>query len=76
MHYCRVEIQGLVLEECGKPASVKIGGRWYCEFHADALEKALARWVDPDWLACPACGWRRLYGLLALPPILPGKRGN
>jgi hypothetical protein len=51
MEYCQVEIQSLVLKECGKPASVKIGGRWYCEYHADALERALVRWADPDWIA-------------------------
>ena len=51
MHYCEVELQGRVVEECGKPASVKIGGRWYCEYHADALEQALIRWSDPEWVA-------------------------
>jgi len=51
MHYCEEEIQGMILEECGKAASVKIGGCWYCEHHADVLERNLVRWSDPDWLA-------------------------
>jgi hypothetical protein len=57
MHYCEEEIQGLALEECSKPASVKVGGRWYCEYHADALEQVLIRWSDPDWIArhCAIC---------------------
>jgi len=50
MHYCEVEVQGLVVEECGKPASVKIGS-WYCEYYANALEQALVRWSDPEWVA-------------------------
>jgi hypothetical protein len=25
-------------EPCGAPASVKIGGRWFCEDHADSME--------------------------------------
>jgi hypothetical protein len=51
MRYCEAEVQGLFLEECSQPASVKIGGRWYCECHADALEQALVRWSDPEWVA-------------------------
>jgi hypothetical protein len=51
LHYCEVELQGLVVEECGKPAGLKVEGRWLCAFHFDALQKALARWVDPDWIA-------------------------
>jgi hypothetical protein len=45
MHYCQEEIQGLVLQECGKPAGLKAQGRWLCAFHFDSLQKALARWV-------------------------------
>jgi hypothetical protein len=49
MHYCEIEIQGIVLEECGQPASVKHEGRWYCEYHADALEQAETRCAMRHW---------------------------
>ena len=51
MQYCDVEVQGFIAEECGEPASVKVEGRWHCEYHADALERALARWSGPEWVA-------------------------
>jgi len=51
MHYCEEEIQGMVLEECGQLASVKMQGVWYCEEHADAMERNLIRWSDPEWIA-------------------------
>jgi hypothetical protein len=51
MHYCQMELQGPVAEPCGKPASVKIGGCWLCEFHADALERFEARTSQPEWIA-------------------------
>ena len=45
MHYCEMELQGLVLEPCGRPASVKHDGEWFCEFHYDALLAMEARWA-------------------------------
>jgi hypothetical protein len=51
MQYCDVEVQGFIAEECGEPASVKVEGRWRREYHADALERALARRSDPEWIA-------------------------
>ena len=51
MHYCEVELVGLTSDECGQPAGLKVEGQWYCPFHFDALERARARWADPDWIA-------------------------
>ncbi len=45
LHYCEVELQGIVVEQCGEPASVKHDGRWFCEFHYDELLAAEARWA-------------------------------
>jgi hypothetical protein len=50
-HFCQREIQGLIIEICDMPASVKMAGQWYCERCADALERAQARWASPEWLA-------------------------
>jgi hypothetical protein len=33
-------------EVCGAPATVRIGGKWYCEPHADARELEIA---DENW---------------------------
>lgn len=39
-HYCEFgHTNGMLgIEPCGAPASVKIGGRWFCEDHADSVE--------------------------------------
>jgi hypothetical protein len=50
MHYCEVELVGLTSDQCGEPAGIRIEGRWLCEHHADALERDLARWADPEWI--------------------------
>jgi hypothetical protein len=49
MHYCEQELQGPVLEPCDDPASTRIGGKWFCEYHGDALEHFLARCSKPEW---------------------------
>jgi hypothetical protein len=38
-HYCEFGPTNTLLgiEPCGAPASVKIGGRWFCEDHADSV---------------------------------------
>jgi hypothetical protein len=45
MHFCEQELQGMVLEPCGRPASVKHDGEWFCEFHYDALLAMEVRWA-------------------------------
>ena len=50
MHYCEALLQqGRVEVPCGRPASVKIGGKWYCELHGDSLERFLVRSSKPEW---------------------------
>jgi len=49
MHYCEQVAQGPVLEPCDQPASTRIDGRWYCEYHGDALEEFQARCAKPEW---------------------------
>lgn len=50
MYFCEMELQGQICKPCDGPASVRIGGRWFCEYHADALERAEARWSSPEWI--------------------------
>jgi hypothetical protein len=50
MKYCDALLQqGRVEEPCDEPASTRIDGRWYCELHADSLERFLARCSKPEW---------------------------
>ena len=49
MHYCEMELQGPVLALCDERASMKVGGCWLCEHHADALAQASERWSGINW---------------------------
>ena len=49
MHYCEMEVQGRLALPCDERAPVKVEGRWYCQFHADALEEAQIRWSGINW---------------------------
>jgi len=50
MRYCEMELQGPVLALCDERASMKVGGCWLCEHHADALAQASERWSGINWI--------------------------
>jgi hypothetical protein len=49
MHFCEMEFRGRLALPCGDRATAKIEGRWYCQLHADALERASERWSGIHW---------------------------
>jgi hypothetical protein len=40
MNFCEVK-HAYTGEPCGKIATAKINGVWYCEFHADIVEREM-----------------------------------
>jgi len=49
MRCCEMESQGPVSGFCDERAMFKVQNHWYCQFHADALEEAEARWSGINW---------------------------